>query len=110
MIGILQDIRYAWRQMGKSPGFTLVAVLTLALGIGANTGIFTLLDAVLLKSLPVPHPEQLCLVKRSDMAVERTRFSWSFFDNVRHRLPSSFPIAAMSWPSDFYTSTGKEQP
>ena len=60
---LLQEARFALRQMRKAPAFTIVAVLTLALGIGANTAVFTLLDQALLRRLPVSHPEQLARLR-----------------------------------------------
>jgi predicted permease len=63
-----QDLRYGARMLGRNPGFTAVAVLSLALGIGANTAIFTVIDALLLKTLPVKDPQELAILRAHDPA------------------------------------------
>ena len=102
----LADIRRAIRRLLQTPGFTLVCLVTLALGIGANAGIFALLNAVLLKSLPVPAPEQLFLVKQSGRSAEKTRFSNPVFQRFSQQLPPLTSMAAMAWPDSFYVSSG----
>ncbi|HXW93995.1 MAG TPA: ABC transporter permease [Terriglobales bacterium] len=108
MGGLAQDLRYALRQLGKSPGFTAVALVTLALGVGANTGVFTLVNAALLKSLPVPNPEQLYLVV--DNPPQGARFSYPMFEDARATMPRGSELAGMSWPATFYASFGGGQP
>jgi macrolide transport system ATP-binding/permease protein len=75
----LQDVRYAIRQVRRSPGFSVVAALTLAIGIGANTAVFTLFNAFVLKPLPVPAPNELVHVKRLD-ALRRRQNLLSYLD------------------------------
>ena len=65
MTGLLQDLRYAARQFVKTPGLTAVVVITIALGIGANTALFSVVNGVLLNPLPYPQPEQLIALRES---------------------------------------------
>jgi len=83
----LNDLRYALRMLAKSPGFTAVAVLSLALGIGANTAIFSLLDQVMLRLLPVSHPEQLVILRSPG---QRHGHTWSDVDDGAQSF--SFPM------------------
>ncbi len=87
MQALWRDIRHTARGLGKTPGFTLVVVLTLALGIGANTAIFSLMDQVLLRSLPVRDPAQLVLLDGPGAFQGRTfnaqTFSYPMYTDLR---------------------------
>ena len=104
----MQDVIYALRQLRKSPGFATTAVLTLALGIGANTAIFTLVHAVLLRNLPVADPKTLLrLGDKDDCCVsgglprndDYSMFSWELYKHLQANVPEFEQLAAMqSYP------------
>jgi len=91
MGSLLQDLRFAFRQLWKSPSFAVTAVLTLALGIGANTAIFSLVNSLLLKPLPVPNAEQLMtVVLRENNGPLQQAVSWPEFKEIRAQGGRSF--------------------
>ena len=87
--GLLHDLRYAARMLRKQPGFTIAAVLTLALGIGANTAVFSLVNATLFQRLPVPDRERLVYVNRGPGGV----FSYPQYEALRDHAPSFEALA-----------------
>src|ERR1700712_3290968 len=101
---LIQDVRYALRQLRKAPGFTFTAVLTLALGIGANAAIFTLVHAVLLRNLPVADPKMLVRVgDTDDWGVnggtpndnDYSLFAYDLYKHLRDNTPEFEQLAAM---------------
>jgi predicted permease len=106
MSGLIQDMRYALRQLRKSPGFTTVAVITLALGIGANTGIFSVFDAVVLAPLRYFEPDRLVMVWENNPRFPRVWDSYPNFQDWRRNARSFQRMAAFRQQGVDLTSPG----
>ena len=107
---LLQDLRYGIRMLRKSPGFSAVVILTLALGIGANTALFSVVDAILLRPLPFRQPEQLVSVKEDLPGVNLTNAGMSQpeLDDFQRRSGVFDQISAVN-PINA-NITGREKP
>ena len=112
MTTLLQDIRYGLRMLRKSPGFTVIALITLALGIGANTAIFSIVNAVMLKPLPFPESDRLAYVtsalsRQKDVS---SPFAVSYPDFLDWRATAKSFSGLACYHGDSVTLTGLEQP
>ncbi len=107
---LVQDLRFALRQFRRSPGFVLTVVLTLALGIGANTAVFSLVNYLLLKPLPVAHAEQIAtLATRTGNGLLGQVFSWNEFKEIRRESGSAFSdVFAYGISLDGLAAKGKQ--
>jgi len=110
MESLFQDVRYGWRMLGKNPGFTTIAVLTLAIGIGASTAIFSVVDTVLLRPLPYRQPDQLVTITETlpGMSADEVGVSAGEYQDYRDRNHSFSQIAA--YESAGFNLTGAGRP
>src|SRR5215468_10376090 len=105
---VWQDLRYGARMLRKQPGFTLIAALTLALGIGANTAIFSIVNAVLLRPLPYPESDRLMFLSERIRWTESLSVSWPNYLDWRVRQSSFERIGVYRY--DSYNLTGGGEP
>ena len=105
-----QDLRFGWRMLRRSPGFAIVAVLTLAIGIGANAAIFSVINSVILRPLPFPESQRIVWIWETDenRNVHRGVASQAEFLDWRDRNHSFEELAA--WRELFFTLTGSGEP
>ena len=105
---LLQDLRFGLRTLLKSPGFTAIAVIALALGIGANTAMFSIVNAVLLRPIPYPQPDRLLMVYTSMPQFHESSVSYPNFLDWQQRSRSFEQMAA--YRNDSFTLTGQANP
>ena len=108
MTTLFEDLRFALRMLFKSPAFTIIAILTLALGIGANTALFSVVNGVLLNPLPYPHSGQLLAIDERDAGQDKAPISYLNFLDWQHQN-KAFSSIAMYRHED-YNLTGTSQP
>ena len=106
---LIQDIRYGLRALLRQKSFATVAVLTLAIGIGANTAIFSLLNPLIFRPLPVPDAERLCRVFSGSGGNIYGRMSYPNYTDLRTSLQAFESLAASSWPVPFSMGLGTRQ-
>jgi predicted permease len=111
MGSLWQDLWYGARMLRKNPGFTAIAILTIALGIGANTAIFSIVDWVLLRPLPISHPERMTYLTIQQKGRNTNGFSFPDFADIQKQTTSSFSdVATFDLGQDGLTIDGKTQP
>src|SRR6202042_966940 len=109
MTALLQDLKFAARMLAKFPAFTAVAILTLALAIGANTALFSVVNGVLLNPLPYPQPEQLVMLHESKPNFRTGSISYPNFRDWRHDNHSFSSIAVTRGTSFTLTGLGEAE-
>ena len=109
MPNLLQDLRYAFRNLRNARGFALVAATTLAIGIGANTAIFSIIDTILLRPLPYVNPSQLVRLNETESAPGRYPFAGPDFVDWKAQNSTFQDMTLFTWPTDMNLSAG-EQP
>ncbi len=109
MGNLFQDLKYALRMLMKNPGFALVAVITLALGIGANSAIFSVVNGVLLQPLPFKDPGRLMVVAESTPQFSRMSFSYPNFTDFHDQNRSFETFAAFNWQDCNLTGSGSSE-
>ena len=102
-----RDLRYALRVLSRSPLFSLVAISSLAIGIGGAAAVFTVLNAVAFRMLPVPEPRQLFAAEKVTESQRRPRFSWPQVEEARKDLQGKAEIAAFIYPTGMNVRTGR---